>query len=337
MRRLIILLGTLAALSAGPALADTLAEVKAGNAAFAEGRYEAAVEAFSKAILAGDLDPDFLAVTFNNRGVAYGELGDYDRAVQDYSQALSLKPGDKTSTKNLRIAYTRRAAAHVKLGERDQALADYAKAIDLDPQVSSTYVRRGQLYLDGGNLQEAVADLEKAKELDPNNKEAGQLLARAETDLAARSQSGAGQGTSPPAPAAAPAPTATAAAEPAPAPPPALATPPASAPPAKDAGKAAKPASSAAPRTDARPAAPSGAAPATQPAPKVNDLPEQPYRTTASVKYRSGPSNDAPQAGSLEPGTVVSVIGESHGWMKFRLQSGKEGFVYKKWLEPMPQ
>ena len=69
---------------AGPALADTLAEVKAGNAAFAEGRYEAAVEAFSKAILAGDLDPDFLAVTFNNRGVAYGELGDYDRAVQDY-------------------------------------------------------------------------------------------------------------------------------------------------------------------------------------------------------------------------------------------------------------
>src|SRR5205085_1542752 len=60
MRRLMILLGTLAALVAGPALADTLAEVKAGNAAFAEGRYEAAVEAFSKAILAGDLDPDSL-------------------------------------------------------------------------------------------------------------------------------------------------------------------------------------------------------------------------------------------------------------------------------------
>ena len=199
-------------------------------------------------------------------------------------------------------------------------------------------MRRGQLYLDGGNLQEAVADLEKAKELDPNNKEAGRLLARAETDLAARSQSGAGQGTSPPAPAAAPAPTATAAAEPAPAPPPALATPPASAPPAKDAGKGAKPASSAAPRKrHARPAAPSGAAPATQPAPKVNDLPEQPYQTTASVKDPvRGPSNDAPQV-ARSSGTVVSVIGESHGWMKFRLKSGKEGFVYKKWLEPVPQ
>ena len=42
MRRLMILLGTLAPLAVGPALADTLAEVKAGNAAFSEGRYEAA-------------------------------------------------------------------------------------------------------------------------------------------------------------------------------------------------------------------------------------------------------------------------------------------------------
>jgi uncharacterized protein YgiM (DUF1202 family) len=69
----------------------------------------------------------------------------------------------------------------------------------------------------------------------------------------------------------------------------------------------------------------------------VNELPEQPYRTTTSVKYRTAPGNDAPQGGSLDPGTVVTVIGESRGWMKFRLKSGKEGFVYKKWLEPVPQ
>ena len=109
MHWLLVLLGILTALAAWPARADSLAEVRAGNAAFAEGRYEPAIEAYTRAILAGDLEPEALAVTFNNRGVAYGELGDYDRAIQDYGQALSLRPGDRTSIKNLRIGHTRRA------------------------------------------------------------------------------------------------------------------------------------------------------------------------------------------------------------------------------------
>ena len=90
--------------------ADSVGDVRTGNAAFGDGRYEAAVEAFSRAILAGDLEPEALAITFNNRGVAYSELGDYDRAIADYRQALTLVPGDPTAIKNLRIAYIRRAA-----------------------------------------------------------------------------------------------------------------------------------------------------------------------------------------------------------------------------------
>ena len=70
----------------GVALADSVGDVRTGNAAFGDGRYEAAVEAFSRAILAGDLEPEALAITFNNRGVAYSELGDYDRAIEDYSR-----------------------------------------------------------------------------------------------------------------------------------------------------------------------------------------------------------------------------------------------------------
>ena len=86
-----------------------------------------------RAILAGDLDPEALAITFNNRGVAYSELGDFDRAISDYGQALALTPGDATAIQNLRIAHIRRAAAAARLGERDAALADYDRAIELDP------------------------------------------------------------------------------------------------------------------------------------------------------------------------------------------------------------
>ena len=167
-------------LAAGVARADSIGEVHTGNAAFGEGRYEAAIDAFTRAILAGDLGSDALAITFNNRGVAYSELGDYDHAIQDYAQALVLTPGDKTAIKNLRIAHIRRATAEARLGEQDLALADYGKAIELDPSHPLAYMRRGQLQLDRGDAAAAVADLSHAQQLDPGNGDIASLLAAAQ-------------------------------------------------------------------------------------------------------------------------------------------------------------
>ncbi|MGD9510232.1 MAG: tetratricopeptide repeat protein, partial [Geminicoccaceae bacterium] len=162
------------------ARADSLGDVRTGNAAFGDGRYEAAVDAFSRAILAGDLNHEALAITFNNRGVAYSELGDYDRAVSDYGQALALVPGDATAIRNLRIAYIRRAAASARLGDRDAAVADYDRAIELEPNHPLAYLRRGQLALERGDRAAAVADLTRARDLDPQNTDVAALLAAAE-------------------------------------------------------------------------------------------------------------------------------------------------------------
>lgn len=167
-------------IAAGTVHADSIGEVHTGNAAFGEGRYEAAIEAFTRAILAGDLDADALAITFNNRGVAYSELGDYDHAIQDYGQALALTTGDRTAIKNLRIAYIRRATAEARLGEQELALADYGKAIELDPEHPLAYMRRGQLQLDRGNAAAAVSDLARAQQLDPGNDDIASLLAAAQ-------------------------------------------------------------------------------------------------------------------------------------------------------------
>ena len=198
MRRILTAFGVLA-LSFGVAHADSVGDVRTGNAAFGDGRYEAAIEAFSRAVLAGDLDPEALAITFNNRGVAYSELGDYDRAIADYGQALTLVPGDRTAIKNLRIAHIRRAAASARLGEQEAALLDYARAIELEPDHPLAYMRRGQLRLDRGDTAAAITDLTRARELDPDNRDIATLLADAQGAAAASTPPPASPGSRGPA------------------------------------------------------------------------------------------------------------------------------------------
>lgn len=315
MRRLITVIGLAALLVGGEAAADSLSDVRTGNAAFGDGRYEAAVDAYTRAILAGDLDPEALAVTFNNRGVAYSELGDYDRAIQDYTKTLELKPGDRTAIKNLRIAHIRRAAASTNLGDQDAALADYAKAIELDPQHPLAYMRRGQLLLDRGDVKAALDDLRRAQALDPGNKDITALLNDAKQAAAATEES------------ARPVSPATTASRPEP-------------PSGKTSMEAAPPAVTSAPEpAPARSEAPSAVEPTAGPRMPAavadeEDAAGKPYRVLADVNLREGPGNEFPRSGSLARGTTVRVVGQNKGWLQIRLKNGGAGFVYKKWLEP---
>ena len=327
--RVTILAGTLSLALASPlAHAAGLDEIRAGNDAFAQGRYEAAVQAFSRGIQSGELDLAALTLALNNRGVAYNELGDFNAAITDYGHALKLRPGDATTLKNLRIAYIGRGAAAVNLGENDDALADYTKAIELDPKHPLALLRRGQLQLNRGNVQAAVADLEAARTLDPNDPDAQALLRLAQT-------------------AAAPTPPRTAARSEPPQvlPPPATPTPiepaagPASA--AQREPPPEEPAAPASPSSPATPAPPAAAGmAAARPAadrPRPAPLPDPggegvSYRTNSDVNVRSGPGNDYPPSASLSQGTVVQVLGERLGWLQVRLPTGEIGFVYRKWL-----
>jgi tetratricopeptide (TPR) repeat protein len=316
--RLAIAILLVVAAGAGPARADGVSDVRTGNAAFGDGRYEAAVEAFTRAILAGDLDPASLAVTFNNRGVAYSELGDYDRAIADYGEALTLAPGDATSIRNLRIAHIRRAAAAARLGDRTAAQADYDRAITLDPTHPLAYLRRGQLALERGDRASAIADLTRAKELDPSNADIAAQLA----DAQRLPPAAAGPPAPPSEPAAAPE-----APSPAPAP-----APPAAMTPAPDfdayaidppEGRAARPV----PSTAVAPAA-GPVAPATAGTGRV-------YRSIQDVNVRQGPGNDFPRVATLGRGATVRVTGERLGWLELRMADGSRGYVYRRWLEPV--
>lgn len=321
MIRFLLLTLALAAGLAASALAqtDAMADLRAGNASFKEGRYDEAVQAYTRAIISGQLGAEALAVTFNNRGVAYGELGDFDRAIIDYNEALGLRPDDATSIRNLRVGHVKRGVSEANLGERDKAIADFTKAIELDPSHYLAYLRRGQVRSDAGDYDAAIADLEKARNLAPDNAQAAELLTKTRQ---AQADSKAGER-----------PTATAAVEPA-APPPE----PASAPeaPAPAAPAAAAPAErQPVVQPSQRPAPPPAAAESTARRPaEVAAAEGDRRRIRQAVNMRAGPGNEFDRITTLPAGSVATVVGEKQGWYQLELSSGRRGWVYQRFLEP---
>jgi PGF-CTERM protein len=90
-----------------------------------------AIEDFNKAI---ELDPNN-AGAYSNRGVAYDDLKQYERAVEDHNKAIKLNP-------NCAVAYANRGAAYDHLKQYEKAIEDYNKAIELDPDFALVYEYR---------------------------------------------------------------------------------------------------------------------------------------------------------------------------------------------------
>src|SRR5215471_18166673 len=122
------------------------------------GDYDRAIEAFSDAMR---LDPKS-ALAFTNRGVAYERRGDMDRAIADFSEAIRLDPNYALASSNRGIAYARK-------GDNDRAIADYNEAIRLDPKNALAFADRGIAYGKKGDNDRAIADFNEAIRLDPNH------------------------------------------------------------------------------------------------------------------------------------------------------------------------
>ena len=70
---------------------------------------------------------EYRAIAYNNRGIAYQEKGEVDRAIADFTTAIKFNPNDAR-------VYSNRGNAHSeKKGEVDRAIADFRKALEIDP------------------------------------------------------------------------------------------------------------------------------------------------------------------------------------------------------------
>lgn len=122
--------------------------------------------------------PD-LAAVYQQRAYALAKNQQYPDAIQDYAEAIKLKPNDP------RI-YEQRAAVEMKMYDYDKALADYSELIKLKPNEVRYLNYRAYIYETKDDIQNAMADNDKVLKIDPNNAEAKGRKQRLEQKLAER-------------------------------------------------------------------------------------------------------------------------------------------------------
>ena len=65
-------------------------------------------------------------MVYNNRGVTYYSMGDYDKAAADYTKAIGLDGSDP-------ITFWNRAQVYQQMQEQAKALEDYTKYLEMVP------------------------------------------------------------------------------------------------------------------------------------------------------------------------------------------------------------
>ena len=104
--------------------------------------------------------PGNLARAFFNRGRAWSDKGQQDRAIQDLNNAIRLEP-------NYPEAYNSLGVAHAGKGEYDQAVTSYDQAIRLDPNYAIALYNRALALQALGHKPEADRDFSQAKQVGP--------------------------------------------------------------------------------------------------------------------------------------------------------------------------
>ena len=116
----------------------------------------------TQAIEKGGLSDENLAITYSNRGNSFFDLGNLERAIEDYNKALQLNPDDTVTLSN-------RGAAYIVLKRYDEALEDFTRASALEPSNYVALSNRCWVLVLRGKLDAALSDCNRALELSPND------------------------------------------------------------------------------------------------------------------------------------------------------------------------
>jgi tetratricopeptide (TPR) repeat protein len=125
-------------------------------------RWDRAIADLNKALEPNSLRADL----WYFRGLAHFARGDNDKALADFSQAISaetsLSRTGRPATGGAYVIWFRRGQTYYRLGQMDKAIADLSQALTMRPGHGPSQYVRGQAYARQGDLKRAAADFAAA-------------------------------------------------------------------------------------------------------------------------------------------------------------------------------
>ena len=122
-----------------------------GSAYYDKGEYDIAIADFNDALRMGSTS----GIIYHNRGNAWRAKGEYAKAIADYD--MSIKDDPKSA-----FSYQNRGASKQALGDLDGALADINEAIRVDPALPQPLTHRAVIWRAKGDFDRAIADVTEA-------------------------------------------------------------------------------------------------------------------------------------------------------------------------------
>lgn len=127
-----------------------------GNAFCRDRQYDRALEQYNEAI---DWNPE-VGEALCNRSCIYLERAEYELALADSDRAILLNPSFASAICN-------RGTALLGKGDLGQAASNYEQALHLKPDYAVPFANRAFIRLLEGRMDDAIKDCDRAIELDP--------------------------------------------------------------------------------------------------------------------------------------------------------------------------
>ncbi|MBN2391726.1 MAG: tetratricopeptide repeat protein [Anaerolineae bacterium] len=125
------------------------------------GEYDKAIQEYNKAL---ELDSTYVPAYYN-RGLAHAKQQHYADAIADFSEVITLDPLHVDP--HYVDAYYNRGLVYARQNAFDQALTDYDQALALRPEDPLIYNSRGNVRYKAKDYAQAIADYDQAIQHDP--------------------------------------------------------------------------------------------------------------------------------------------------------------------------
>ena len=99
--------------------------------------------------------PNLTARQYFDRAGKHLDTGEYQKAIDNYDDAIRLDP-------QYSRAYNNKGIAYKKLAQPDRAIQDFDEAIRLDSEYAHAYFNRGIAYNALGQYERAIQDFDEA-------------------------------------------------------------------------------------------------------------------------------------------------------------------------------